>query len=116
MFLIDMQSKVPIFIQIQTQILKFIEAGVLKPGDRLPSVRQLARDNGINPNTVARAYSQLEESGYVYNVPKKGVYVAGRQQGQEAKSELIKTIEKFREDGVTLQQMLDAVEKVYGTR
>lgn len=116
MFLIDMQSKVPIFIQIQTQILKFIEAGVLKPGDRLPSVRQLARDNGINPNTVARAYSQLEESGYVYNVPKKGVYVAGRKQGQGARSELIKTIEKFREDGVTLQQMLDAVEKVYGTR
>lgn len=116
MFLIDLQSKVPLFIQIQTQILKFIEAGVLKPGDRLPSVRQLARDNGINPNTVARAYSQLEENGYVYNVPKKGVYVAEIKGETEDKSELIQTMEKFRDDGVTLQQMLSAIERVYGTK
>lgn len=116
MFLIDMQSKVPIFIQIQTQILKFIEAGILKPGDKLPSVRQLARDNGINPNTVARAYSQLEESGYVYNVPKKGVYVAGMKQEPEEASELLRTVRKLKDGGVTLQQMLDAVEKIYGTK
>ena len=59
MFLLNIQSKVPIFEQIETQIMRFIETGVLAPGDRLPSVRQLAKDNGINPNTVARAYAQL---------------------------------------------------------
>jgi DNA-binding transcriptional regulator YhcF (GntR family) len=67
MFLLNLQSKVPINIQIQEQILKFIQAGVLKPGDKLPSVRQLASENGINPNTVARAYTELEKNGYVYN-------------------------------------------------
>ena len=76
MFLLNLQSKVPIHEQIQNQILRFIDAGVLKPGDRLPSVRTLASENGINPNTVARAYSELEKNGYVYNLPKKGVYVA----------------------------------------
>ena len=76
MFLLNLQSKQPINIQIQEQILRLIEAGVLKPGDRLPSVRRLASENGINPNTVARAYTELEKNGYVYNLPKKGVYVA----------------------------------------
>ena len=76
MFLLNLQSKIPIYEQIQAQILRFIEAGILKPGDRLPSVRQLAQDNGINPNTAARAYAELETAGYVYNLPKKGVYVA----------------------------------------
>ena len=76
MFLLNLQSKVPIYEQIQTQILRFIEAGVLAAGDRLPSVRQLALENGINPNTVAKAYTELEKNGYVYNLPKKGVYVA----------------------------------------
>ena len=77
MLLLDFQSKIPIHEQIQNQILRFIKTGVLQPGERLPSVRALAQENGINPNTAARAYSELEKKGAVYNVPKKGVYVAG---------------------------------------
>ena len=65
MFLLNLQSKVPIYEQIQSQILRFVEAGILQSGDRLPSVRQLAQDNGINPNTVAKAYAELEKRGYV---------------------------------------------------
>ena len=63
MFLLNLQSKVPIYEQIQTQILRFIEAGVLRPGDKLPSVRQLAQENGINPNTAVRIYQELEREG-----------------------------------------------------
>ena len=70
MFFLNTQSKEPIFEQIQNQILRFIQAGVLAPGDRLPSVRQLAQENGINPNTVSKAYIELEKNGYVYNIPK----------------------------------------------
>ena len=76
MFFLNTQSKEPIFEQIQNQILRFIQAGVLAHGDRLPSVRQLAQENGINPNTVSKAYIELEKNGYVYNIPKKGVYVS----------------------------------------
>ena len=70
MFFLNTQSKESIFEQIQNQILRFIQAGVLAPGDRLPSVRQLAQENGINPNTVSKAYIELEKNGYVYKLMK----------------------------------------------
>ena len=73
MFLLNLQSKEPIYEQIQKQLIRFIQAGVLNPGDKLPSVRQLAQENGINPNTVSKAYSELEKTGWVYNAPNKGV-------------------------------------------
>ena len=56
------QSKEPIFEQIQNQILRFIQASVLAPGDRLPSVRQLAQENGINPTFK----DELGKNGHVY--------------------------------------------------
>lgn len=113
MFLIRLQSKEPIFEQIQTQILKFIEAGVLAPGDRLPSVRQLASDNGINPNTVAKAYAKMEENGYVYNIPKKGVYVADVRREDAREKEILSVLETLKETGVTKEEMLRAVEDLY---
>lgn len=116
MFLIDLQSKEPLFIQIQTQILNFIQAGALKPGDKLPSVRQLAKDNGINPNTVARAYAQLEERGYVHNIPKKGVYVAElNRESEDSGGELMETLRRLKEKGVSMKQLLDAAAVVYGS-
>lgn len=71
MFLLNLQSKIPLQEQIKNQMIRFIEVGILKEEDRLPSIRQLAQDNGINPNTVMKAYSELEKQGFVYNVPKK---------------------------------------------
>ena len=52
MFIIDIQNKVPIFEQLKKQILEFISIGILLPNDKLPSVRSLATDIGVNPNTV----------------------------------------------------------------
>ena len=74
MYLINLQGKESIFEQIKKQILRFIELGVLKPNDKLPSVRSLASDLGINPNTVARAYAELEKEGIIYTLNKKGVF------------------------------------------
>jgi len=59
-FRLDLQSGVPVYRQIIDQVLGGIAAGVLKPGDQLPTVRQLAVDLAINPNTVVRAYRELE--------------------------------------------------------
>ena len=112
MFLLNLQSKIPINEQIQNQILRFIEAGVLKPGDRLPSVRNLASENGINPNTVARAYSELEKNGYVYNLPKKGVYVA--ENTGAGHSELVRSvIRQLKEQGITKKELLSGIREVY---
>jgi GntR family transcriptional regulator len=113
MFLLNLQSKDPIYEQIQSQILRFIEAGVLRPGDRLPSVRQLAQENGINPNTAARAYAQLESSGYVYNVPKKGVYVAEIDIGASREQQIISVIRPLIASGITRKELNDVIEKLF---
>ena len=113
MFLLNLQSKIPINEQIQNQIRRFIENGILKPGDRLPSVRQLAVENGINPNTVARAYSELEKNGYVFNMPKKGVYVAEGATGQNRETMIEHALRELKEQGVTKKQLLDVIDALY---
>lgn len=83
MFLINLQGKESIYEQIKTQILRFIQTGVLSPNDKLPSVRQLAEELGINPNTVQKAYQELERDGYIYTLSKKGNYVAEQKKASE---------------------------------
>ena len=75
MFLINTQSNEPIYEQIKRQIVRFVEAGVLQPDEKLISVRSLAQQLNINPNTVQKAYQELEVEGVL---PKKGVFVRGR--------------------------------------
>ena len=113
MFLLNLQSKIPIYEQIKSQILRFIEAGVLRPGDRLPSVRQLAQDNGINPNTVAKAYTELEQSGWLYNLPKKGVYVAEINVENSKRQQIESVLKPLRDSGITKTDILEAVERLY---
>ncbi len=114
MFLLNLQSKVPIYEQILSQIIRFIDAGVMNPGDKLPSVRQLALDNGINPNTVARAYAMLEEKGYVYNLPKKGVYVAEKISKDTGKDEMIRSVLKpLKDNGTTKDEIMHVLDELY---
>ncbi len=64
------------FQQIVDQLRAFIERGELRPGDVLPTVRQLAGDLGVAPNTVARAYNELQESGWLSSEGRRGTHVA----------------------------------------
>ena len=75
MFSIKTQSRIPIFEQLKKQILEYISAGVLHGDDQLPSVRMLASSLGINPNTVAKAYQELEEKRIIYKVQGKGCFI-----------------------------------------
>ncbi len=113
MFLLNLQSKIPIYEQIQAQIIRFIEAGVLNPGDRLPSVRQLAQDNGINPNTVAKAYAELEKAGAVYNLPKKGVYVAEIDIQSSRQQQIRSVLLPLKESGITKDEIILAAETIF---
>lgn len=76
MFMLNPQDKTPIFSQLKKQIIEFIGIGILTANDQLPSVRSLANELGINPNTVAKAYQELELQGYVYTVTGKGCFVS----------------------------------------
>ncbi len=74
-FHIDASSGIPIYRQLVGQITQAITGGLLRPGDRLPSVRELARELTINPNTVARAYLELERDGLIEAARGSGTYV-----------------------------------------
>lgn len=113
MFLLNPQSKEPIFEQIQSQILRFIQAGVLSSGDRLPSVRQLAQENGINPNTVSKAYIELEKHGYVYNIPKKGVYVAEFNMQQSQNETILHVLKPLKEAGIKKENIQECLDILY---
>ncbi|OJW14720.1 MAG: hypothetical protein BGO49_17195 [Planctomycetales bacterium 71-10] len=75
-FEIDGMSRLPIYRQLVEQVREGIARGGVKPGEQLPSVRQLSRDLVVNPNTVARAYTELEREGLLANRPGRGVFVA----------------------------------------
>jgi len=69
-------SRLPIYQQLVRQVREGIARGDLKPQEQLPSVRQMSRDLVVNPNTVARAYTELEREGLLSNRPGRGVFVA----------------------------------------
>ena len=71
----------PIYLQIEAQVKHAIAAGALKLDDALPSVRKLAAELRVNPNTVARAYQNLERDGILRTVPGGGCYVSGQSPG-----------------------------------
>ena len=80
MIRLDYRDARPIYEQVKDGLRRLMVTGVLAPGEKLPSVRSLAMDLAINPNTIQRAYAQLEMEGYVYSVAGRGTFVA---EGQE---------------------------------
>ena len=72
---LDYRDARPIYLQIIDAFRRQIAAGVLEPGDKLPSVRELAMQLSINPNTIQRSYRQLELEGWIATVPGKGCFV-----------------------------------------
>lgn len=73
---VNPSSGVPLYLQIESQVKQALAAGALRPGEALPSVRRLALELGINPNTVARAYQNLEQAAVIRTVPGGGTYLA----------------------------------------
>ena len=85
----------PIYEQIKDGLRKLIVTGAMAPDEKLPSVRSLATQLSINPNTIQRAYNELENEGYIYSVPGKGSFAAGNAGAEEARRRELK--DKVRE-------------------
>ncbi len=77
MITIDYRSKTPLYEQIVERFQMLILKGILKPNEQLPSVRSLALKLAINPNTIQKAYTQLEQMGYIYPIKGRGNFVSG---------------------------------------
>ncbi len=96
----------PIYEQIKDELRKLIVTGALAAGEKLPSVRALATQLSINPNTIQRAYNDLETERYIYSVPGKGSFASDRGDADAARRELLKDrvrelLRELRELGVT---------------
>ena len=76
MIVLNTRDSKPIYEQITNNLRRLIASGGIAPGERLPSVRELATRLTINPNTIQRAYRQLEQEGYIVSLPGKGCFAA----------------------------------------
>ena len=76
MLFINYHSRVPIYEQIKEQVIMLINTGVFKPGDKLPSIRNLSNELNINVNTIKRAFFELEHDGITFSAQGRGVFVS----------------------------------------
>ena len=110
-----LQTNSPIYEQIYEEYKKLIKLGVLKDGDKLPSVRELGIELGINPNTVSRAYDLLIKEGYAKALEKKGIYVDYKEGNLEIRNdEVKKQIKKIKDSGVDKDKVIEIIDEVYG--
>lgn len=120
MFDIDVKSRMPIYEQITENVKRLIIQGVLLPEEKLPSVRSLAQELTINPNTIQKAYRELEREGYVISRPGKGSFVNDMTETMNREhikiltaevERLIKELVFLDVPGVSLKAMIDKAER-----
>lgn len=116
MIILDYQDRRPIYEQVTEKFRTLIYQGVLPPGERLPSVRQLAMELSINPNTIQRAYMTLEQEGLIYPVKGKGNFVADissiqRKSREDFYREFQQIVSKGRKLGLEEKDLMDLVQK-----
>ena len=100
----------PIYEQVRDGLRQLLVTGAIQPGEKLPSVRQLASQLAINPNTIQKAYEALEQEGYVYSVPGKGSFAAQREEiDHHRREELLSQLDKIAAElmllGMTPQEI-----------
>ena len=120
MFIIDPQSRQPVYEQIILQAEEYILRGILLPGSQMPSVRSLSISLSANPNTIQKAYSELDNRGLIYSVPGKGCFVSedAKQRVCSSKqgrlSELKKILEELRLAETPKEEITKLIEQIYG--
>ncbi|MDE7106134.1 MAG: GntR family transcriptional regulator [Anaeroplasmataceae bacterium] len=110
---IKITSKQSIYIEVAEKIESFIKLGVFKENEKLPSCRKLGLELGVNPNTIERAYSLLEERNVVYTIPKKGIFVCPSDQNHIFMEEVIQTLSHFKEMGISKKEMERLIQELY---
>lgn len=117
MFQLDFASRVPIYEQIFENVIKLASVGVFNPGDKLPPVRTLASQLGINPNTVAKSYRMLELSGYIFSTVGRGSFLTDKLSMDSAQKilaieEYKKSIRGVRIYGVEREELIQIMDDV----
>lgn len=111
----DINSERPVYIQLIEQIQASIVSGYFKPSDKLPSVRDLAAEASVNPNTMQKALSELERSGLIYTNRTSGRYITSdlalikKLKGQSAKDLVLDFLEKMKQLGFEKEEVLSII-------
>lgn len=117
---IDKQSRTPIYEQLIEQFEKLILNGILEIDETIPSVRSLSIELSVNPNTIQKAYNELERRGVTYSVPGVGRFVSKfgldilKKEKQGSFQTLENAVTDLKLSGVTLGQILEKVTTIYG--
>lgn len=112
MITIDYKDRRPLYQQLMERIEELALSGLIQPDEQLPSVRSLAVELAINPNTIQRAYGELEKKGVVYSVPGRGSFLASGQDRlrslnrEKSREEMRRIAERAKRAGVTRDEFL----------
>ncbi len=122
MFSVDPLSRTPVYEQLIEQIERYILIGVLKPNEQLPSVRSLSVSLAVNPNTIQKAYSDLDSRRIIFSVPGKGCFIAenateiiGDHKRNELKG-LKSTLAELKIAGISKKELIKIIDSVYDER
>lgn len=122
MFVVDVMSRVPVYEQIIKQVEEQVLTGILKEGDKLPSVRSLSVKLSINPNTIQKAYTELDRRQLIITVPGKGSFISEKAievvgaNSREKMTELNKIIRELALAGVTKEEIINNIEEVFNNK
>lgn len=112
MIQLDYRDARPIYRQVKDALRRLMVTGVLDRGEQIPSVRQLATQLAVNPNTIARAYAELEAEGFIYSVGGKGTFVAedvgalGAARRQALEEQVWPLLRELRELGMRKEELV----------
>lgn len=107
----DYRDSRPLYQQVKDSLRRMMLTGLLEPDEKLPSVRSLATQLAINPNTIQRAYAELEAEGYIYSVAGRGSFVSAGdgehlRRIAELTGRLVPLLEELKSLGYTREQLL----------
>jgi len=116
--LLDYRDKRPIYEQVQEKLERLITSGALESDFKMPSVSSLAIELSVNPNTIQRAYTQLEQEGYIYTVSGRGSFVAPAEEWRDSKQKKLldewsELTIQVMESGITKERLLQKIEGIY---
>ena len=117
MLTVNFSSRTPVYQQLYDDVIRLVSLGVLKSDTKLPPVRILATELGINPNTVQKAYKMLEKDGYIYSTVGRGSFVSNKLDQNlaekiQAKNDLKESIDKAYKKGITKDEMIELVDEI----
>ena len=119
MFTIDVMSRMPVYEQLIKQVEDQVLKGIMKEGDKMPSVRSLSMELSTNPNTIQKAYMELDRRGLLVSVPGTGSFISAEalkivgNQSKEKFSDLKEIVRKLAYAGVSKSEITDMIEEVY---